>query len=66
MSVRLLQVSARSKNVLVQLISRWALGVHYWREEERDEARRHFGVCRALAPHCLVLHSPPGCRSSAG
>jgi len=65
-SVEVARMCTTSKSAKAQLISQWALGVHFWREEERDQAAHHFAICKRLAPYCLALHGPPEKRVKPG
>ncbi|MBS2031360.1 MAG: hypothetical protein JST54_25900 [Deltaproteobacteria bacterium] len=65
-ALELLRMCTSSKSARAQLFSQWALGVHFWREEEREQAAHHFAICKDLAPYCLVLHGPPERRVKPG
>lgn len=64
-SLQQVELAARSEHVVPKLLANWALGAHYWIDEERERAAGYFAACRELAPHCLLMHRPPQLPSRA-
>lgn len=56
LNLQLLEARASGSTLLAKLIGNWALASWWSWEEEKAKAEAHFAICRALAPHCVLLH----------